>query len=128
MERALWRRLLVNRFVVVTAAIALAIALWNIYVSTHDHGYVTGSVVDSAGRPVANATVVLWVLNFTTFAERARVNTGRDGRFFVINLDSHHIQVGAEKPGLGRSERVRVRLYFRSQDVQLREPLVLAGG
>src|SRR5215831_5478725 len=105
MERAVWRRLLVNRFVVVTAAIALAIALWNIYASTHDHGYVTGSVVDSAGRPVANATVVLWVLNFTTFAERARVNTGRDGRFFLINLDSHHIQVGAEKPGIGRSER-----------------------
>jgi hypothetical protein len=128
MERATWRRLAMNRFVGVTATIVLAIALWNVYVSTHDHGYVTGLVVDSGGHPVANATVVLWVLNFTTFAEKARVNTGSDGRFVLLNLDSHHIQVGAEKPGTGRSERVRVRLYFRAQDVQLREPLVLAGG
>jgi hypothetical protein len=128
MERETWRRVLMNRFVVVTAAIVLAIALWNVYVCTHDHGYVTGLVVDRGGRPVANATVVLWVLNFTTFAEKAHVTTGPDGRFVLINLDSHHIQVAAEKVGAGRSERVRVRLYFRAQDVQLREPLVLAGG
>ena len=128
MERATWRRLLMNRFVIVTATIILAIALWNVYVSTHNHGYVTGLVVDSGGHPVSNAMVVLWVLNFTTFSEKARVNSGRDGRFVLINLDSHHIQVGAEKAGMGRSERVRVRLYFRAQDVQLRDPLVLAGG
>jgi hypothetical protein len=117
-----------NRFVVVTATIVLAIALWNVYVCTHNHGYVRGVVVDSGGRPVANATVVLWVLNFTTFAVKARATTEPDGRFVLINLDSHHIQVGAEKAGTGRSQRVRVRLYFRAQDVQLREPLVLAGG
>jgi hypothetical protein len=128
MERVTWRRLLMNRFVIVTAAIVLTIALWNVYVATHNHGYVTGLVVDSGGHPVSNAMVVLWVLNFTTFAEKARVNTGPDGRFLLINLDSHHIQVGAEKTGMGRSARVPLRLYFRGQDVQLREPLVLAGG
>jgi hypothetical protein len=117
-----------NRFVVVTATIVVAIALWNVYVSTHNHGYVRGLVVDGRGHPVSDATVVLWVLNFTTFVEKARVNTGPNGRFVLINVDSHHIQVGAEKAGTGRSERLRVRLYFRAQDVQLHEPLVLAGG
>jgi hypothetical protein len=128
MKRPTWRRFLMSRFVVVPATIVLTIALWNLYVSTHDHGYVRGLVVDSGGNPVANATVVLWVLNFTTFVEKATATTGSDGRFVLINLASHHIQVGAEKAGAGRSERVRVRLYFRAQDVQLREPLVLRSG
>src|SRR6516225_3627092 len=107
MERSIWRRLLMNRFVAVTAAIALAIALWNVYVSAHNHGKVAGLVVDGRGQPVSDATVVLWVLNFTTFAEKARTKTGSDGRFLLINLDSHHIQVGAEKAEMGRSDRVR---------------------
>jgi hypothetical protein len=127
MKRQTWRRLLVNRFVIVPATIVLTIAVWNVYVSTHDHGYVRGQVVDSTGHPVANARVVLWVLNFTTFVEKASTSTGPDGRFVLINLDSHHIQVGAEKGGTGRSERLPVRLYFRAQDVQLREPLILGG-
>ena len=128
MQRSIWRRLLMNRFVAVIAALALAIAVWNVYVAMHAHGKVAGLVVDSSGHAVADATVVLWVFNFTTFTEKARANTGPDGHFLLINLGSHHIQVGAEKPGVGRSERVRVRLYFQAQDVQLRNPLVLAGG
>jgi len=123
-----WRRLLVNRFVLVPAAIAVVISVWNLYVATHDHGVVIGRVVDNAGRPVGDATVVLWVLNFTTYVEKARATTTPDGRFQLVNAESHNIQLIAEKPGVGRSARLPVRLYFRAEDVELDEPLVLSAG
>jgi len=47
-----WRRILFNRFVLVPGAIVLAIVLWNVYVATHNHGLITGRVVDAAGQPV----------------------------------------------------------------------------
>jgi len=127
LETPLWRRLLVNRFVLVPAAIAVAIVLWNVYVSMHDHGVVAGRVVDAEGRPVAGATVVLWVLNFTTYVEKTRATTDATGRFVITDNDSHNLRLAAEKPGVGRSTRVPVRLYFRAQDVELREPLTLSG-
>jgi hypothetical protein len=46
-ERPLWRRLLLNRFVATLAALATAAALWNGYVVQHDHGIVAGRVVDA---------------------------------------------------------------------------------
>ena len=126
-ETPLWRRLVINRFVLVPATIASAVLLWNVYVSTHNHGVVSGLVVDAAGRPVPEATVVLWVLNFTTYVEKTRVTTDSAGRFVISNNDSHNIRLAAEKSGVGRSPRVPVRLYFRAQDTDLREPLVIAG-
>ena len=122
-----WRRLVLNRFVLVPAAIAVAIVVWNIYVSTHNHGAVAGRVVDLAGRPVPGATVVLWVLNFTTYVEKTRVTTDAAGRFVITDNDSHNIRLAAEKPDIGRSARVPVRLYFRAQDIELREPLIISG-
>jgi hypothetical protein len=126
-ELPLWRRLVINRFVLVPATIAVAIALWNGYVATHDHGIVVGRVVDAAGQPVPDAAVVLWVLNFTTYVEKTRATTDSAGRFVITNNDSHNIRLAAEKPGVGRSARVPVRLYFRAQDVELNEPLILSG-
>jgi hypothetical protein len=126
-EIAWWKRLVVNRFVLVPATLAVAIALWNVYVSLHDHGIVAGRVVDTGGRPVADAQVVLWVLNFTTYVEKTRVTTDPAGHFIITNNDSHNIRLAAEKPGVGRSARVPVRLYFRAEDIELRDPLVLSG-
>ena len=126
-ELPLWRRLAINRFVLVPAAIAMAIALWNGYVASHDHAIVVGRVVDAAGRPVPDAAVVLWVLNFTTYVEKTRATTDSAGRFVITNNDSHNIRLAAEKPGVGRSARVPVRLYFRAQDIELNEPLILSG-
>ena len=126
-EPPLWRRLVINRFVLVPASIAVVILLWNAYVATHDHGVVAGRVVDIAGQAVPGATVVLWVLNFTTYVEKTRATTDAAGRFVITDNDSHNIRLAAEKPGIGRSARVPVRLYFRAQDIQLREPLVLSG-
>ena len=126
-ETPRWRRFVINRFVLVPAAIAMAIVLWNVYVSSHSHGVVAGRVVDSAGQPVPGATVVLWVLNFTTYVEKTRATTDSAGRFVITDNDSHNIRLAAEKPGSGRSARVPVRLYFRAQDIELRDPLMLSG-
>jgi hypothetical protein len=127
-DRPLWRRLLLNRFVLVPGAIAAAILVWNLYVITHDNGIVEGRVVDARGEPVPDADVTLWVLNFTTFVEKARIATGPDGRFRFERNESHNIQLAAQKPGLGRSARIPVRLYFKAQDVAVPEPLRLVGG
>jgi hypothetical protein len=128
LTRSLGYRLLVNRFTIVLASIALVVAMWNAYVVFHDHGVVEGQVVDAEGRPVEGATVVLWVLNFTTYVEKTRAITGADGRFLIRGNDSHNIQIGAERPGVGRAARVPVRLYFRAEDVILTAPLVLKRG
>ena len=125
-SRSLWYRLLVNRFTIVLASIALVVAIWNAYVALHDHGLVEGQVVDATGRPVEGATVVLWVLNFTTFVEKTRTTTDADGRFIIRGNDSHNIQIEAEKPSVGRAPRRPVRLYFKAEDVRLPSPLVLA--
>ena len=122
-----WRAILLNRFVLVPAAIVVAIVLWNIYVATHNHGIVAGRVVDANGRPVAGATVALWTYNFTTYEQKAEVRTDAEGVFRFTDNPSHRIQVGAEKPGVGRSQRIPVFLYFRSQDVTLDAPLRLVG-
>jgi 5-hydroxyisourate hydrolase-like protein (transthyretin family) len=119
-------RVLINRFVLVPGAIAAAIVLWNIHVATHDHGIVTGHVIDAAGQPVADATVALWVYNFTTYQETSHVKTDARGVFRFTDNPSHRIQLSAEKAGVGRSARVPVYLYFRSQDIQLAPPLTLS--
>jgi len=122
-----WRSILLNRFVLVPAAIVLAIVLWNVYVATHNHGLITGRVIDPAGRPVADATVALWVFNFTTYEEKERVRTDADGTFRFTNNPSHRIQLSAEKQGVGRSPRIPIFLYFRAQDTTVETPLRLSG-
>jgi hypothetical protein len=127
-NRPLWYRLIVNRFVIVLVSLGLAVAAWNVYVSLHDNGVVAGRVVDTEGRPVEGATVVLWVLNFTTYVEKTRATTDAAGRFVIHGNDSHNIQLAAEKPSAGRSPRIPVRLYFQGEDVTLPAPLVLMNG
>lgn len=120
--------LLRNRFVWVPLLLFILIAGWNAWVLTHDHGIVTGWVVDADAKPVAGATVRLWVFNFTTFVEKASTTTAADGSFRFTGNPSHNIQVSADKPDAGRSERIAVRLYFASQDRELKQPLRLERG
>jgi hypothetical protein len=126
--RPKWPRLLSNRFVVVPALLLVLTAGWNAWVVTHDHGIVAGRVLDASGTPVEGAEVKLWVFNFATFVVKASTTTKPDGSFTFENNPSHNIQISAEKPGLGRSARISVRLYFRSEDIRLKEPLRLTDG
>lgn len=122
------RRILLNRFVLVPGLLAIVVLGWNVYVVTHDHGIVAGHVVDAAGKPVAGATVALWVYNFTTYEAKEQVKTDANGAFRFTNNPSHKIQISAEKPGVGRCERMPLPLYFRSQDIELEAPLRLTAG
>ena len=126
--RPKWPRLLSNRFVVVPALLLVLTAGWNAWVVTHDHGIVAGRVLDTSGTPVEGAEVKLWVFNFATFVVKASTTTKPDGSFTFENNPSHNIQISAEKPGLGRSARISVRLYFRSEDIRLKQPLRLTDG
>ena len=122
-----WRKWLLNRFVLVPAAILVVAGTWDLYASTHDDGLVVGQVLDAQGKPVEGADVTLWVFSFTTFAENRSVKTGADGGFRITGNPSHHIQLSAAKPGVGASQRIPIRLYFRSQNTTLAAPLVLSG-
>jgi hypothetical protein len=117
---------LLNRFVLVPGFLLIVVAVWNVWVVTHNHGLVRGRVVDATGASVEGAEVKLWVFDFATFAEDATTRTKADGSFEFTNNPSHNIQVSADKPGVGRSARVPIRLYFKSEDVVLKQPLRLA--
>jgi hypothetical protein len=118
------RRILLSRFVVVPLLIAVLIGAWNIYVSSHDHGLLAGRVVDAAGRPMANATVILFTHDFVTQVEKARTATDANGAFRFDHNDSHLVQLQAQD-GNQSSRRITIRLWFRAQDRVLRKPLVL---
>jgi hypothetical protein len=119
------RRIFLNRFVVVPAAIAVSVAGWNLYVALHAHGLLAGRVVDRQGRPVAGATVILFTHDFVTQVEKARTATDASGAFRFTDNNSHLIQLQA-LDGAQSSPRVTIRLWFRAQDRVLEEPLVVA--
>ncbi len=116
---------LLSRWIVVPAAIAVVTIGWNAWVDLHAHGLVEGRVVGPDGKAVTGATVVLLEQNVTTFSERSRTETGPDGGFRFADNRTHHAQIYAEKPDVGRSERQTLRLWFRSQDTVLAKPLEL---
>lgn len=114
-----WR----SRWVVVPAALVALVLGWNAYVWTHAGGLVTGRVVDSQGRGVRGAEVILYARSFLTNDERQRTRTDADGNFRFSGNENHALQLQAEAPGLGRSERRTLRLLFKGENVTLREPL-----
>lgn len=121
------RRILLSRFVVVPALCAVVVLVWNAYVAAHADGVVTGRVVDHSGQPVADATVRMMEQNFTTNSQRGSTRTDANGDFRFNDNRSHSIQLRADKEGVGRSDQRAVRLYFRSQHIDLHQPLVLQG-
>jgi len=116
-----------SRWVIVPGAMLIVTVSWLIYVNAHNHGRLEGRVVDAGGAPVAGAKVLLFERGFVTHEEKARATTGVDGRFRFDNNPSHSVQLEAEAPELGRTNRQVVRLWFAGQDTTLAEPLKFAG-
>jgi len=114
---------LASRWFIVPAVFAALTAGWLAYVGAHANGVVEGRVVDAAGRPVAGAVVVMYERGFVTHEQRGRATTGADGAFRFTDNRSHSIQFEAEAPGLGRTDRRVLRLWFAAQDARLDEPL-----
>jgi hypothetical protein len=121
-----WQHL-TSRWVIVPGGMALTILLWLAYVVTHDHGLLEGRVVDALGRPVAGASVLLFERGFVTHQEKGRTVSDTNGAFRFTDNRSHSVQLEAEAPGLGRTDRRIVRLWFAAQDTRLTEPLRFAG-
>ena len=120
--QGVWKRLN-SRWVIVPATFAITIVGWLAYVGAHDHGVVEGCVVDAVGKPVPGASVIMFERGFVTHQERGRATTDAQGAFRFTDNRSHSIQLEAETPGLGRTDRRVLRLWFAAQDARLPEPL-----
>ncbi len=64
-------------------------------------------------------------LSHTTKRRKTKSDAG--GLFRFDGNQSHALQLEAQAPGLGRSDRQVVRLWFRAQDTSVAEPLRLPG-
>ena len=117
---ASWLR---SRWVIVPGGMIIFTLAWLVYVNSHNHGLVEGRVVDATGQPVAGASVQLFERGFVTHQERGRATSDAQGRFRFTDNRSHSIQLEAEAPGLGRTDRRILRLWFAAQDAQIAEPL-----
>jgi len=115
-----WTR---SRWVIVPGGMAVVTLAWLAYVNSHNHGLVEGRVIDAAGQPVAGASVRLFERGFVTHEERGRATSDAQGVFLFTDNRSHSIQLEAEAPGLGRTNRHILRLWFAAQDAKLALPL-----
>ena len=115
-----------SRWVVVPGLLLLVVVGWNIHVAADATGEVRGRVVDAQGRPLPGATVLLFERSFVVNTEKQRTMTGPGGYFRFHGNESHAVQLQAEAPDGAKSPRVTVRLLFRAQDAELRQPLAVA--
>ncbi len=116
-----------SRFTIVPTVLVLLVGGWNLYVAHHDHGRISGRVVDSSGHPDAGATVVMYELQFSNEVERARTQTDPLGGFGLGGNRSHRVEMQAFGPNGTKSARRTIRLWFRGQDRVLATPLVIEG-
>ena len=115
-----------SRWVIVPGGMIIVTLAWVAYVGSHNHGIVEGHVVDAAGQPVAGASVQLFERGFVTHQERGRTTSDAQGAFRFTDNRSHSIQLEAAAPGLGRTDRRILRLWFAAQDAKIAEPLRFA--
>jgi protocatechuate 3,4-dioxygenase beta subunit len=118
---------LANRYVVTFGGIAVLAAVWNLYVAFNDDGILAGQVVGPNGRPAPGVAVELAEKGFLIAAPKGRITTDEDGRFRFTGHRLYRLQLEAHKEGVGRMQAKEFRLYFKGQNMTLREPLRLQG-
>ncbi len=116
---------LINRVTITLAIIIIIVVSWNAYVRAHNDGVLEGEVVTETGEPVPDATVILNEQTLVSLAPIAETTTDASGRFSFLKHDRHKVVLTAEKDGVGSSERVLVRLYFRNQNRVIEAPITL---
>ena len=119
------RKILVNRVTVTFGTIIVLVTGWNLYILGHDDGRLSGTVVDLDGNPVAGATAVISELSLINRNIIDTAMTDADGRFQFLAHDHHALVLQAQKDGIGNSKRHELRLYFRNQNLDLDELIVL---
>jgi hypothetical protein len=119
-----WGRLW-NRYTVTFGGMALLAGLWNLYVISNNDGIISGRVVGPDGRPVEGATVVLSEKTLLVSAPRAKTTTDVHGSFRFSGHTLYHLYLEASKEGVGRMPSKEFRLYFKGQNLTLREALRL---
>jgi hypothetical protein len=119
---------LINRVTITFGLIAVVTIAWNLYVMAHDDGILEGRVVDAGGAPVEGAKVVLSEQTIVSLSPIAETVTDEAGTFRFEKHDRHALVLTAEKPAVGQSPRVPVRLYFRNQNREMDEPIVIGAG
>ncbi len=112
------------RFLVVLLVIA-AFVVWKINVSLNDDGFITGSVVDASGAPVAGATVHIQEKTINLLKPPVVAVTGSEGRFEYGEMAIIEFVITASADGYSASEPRRYHLYFEGQNFEIPEPLVL---
>jgi hypothetical protein len=114
-----------NRYTITFGGMALLAGLWNVYVALNSDGIISGRVVGPDGRPVEGATVVLSEKTLLVSAPRAKVATDARGAFRFSGHTLYRLYLEASKEGVGRIPAREFRLYFKGQNLLLREPLRL---
>ena len=69
----------------------------------------------------------MWESSVNLSKEPVIRETDEQGRFVYEDMDVVEFVVSAKKQGYGKSERKRYHLYFKKQNFELPEPLVLTG-
>ncbi len=117
-----------NRYFVTFGSMTIVVAAWNLYVALNDDGIITGRVVGPDRQAVAGATVVLNEKTLLVSAARAKTTTDGEGRFRFSGHHLYRLYLEASKEGIGRMKPKEFRLYFKGQNLSLKEPLRLEGG
>lgn len=116
---------ILNRFVLTFGGIALVALCWNLYVIANDGGRLSGRVTTVGGQPVEGAIVVLSKKTVVSVERIGSARTDADGRFVFENHGQYSVVLAARKSGVGSMRRRTVPLWFRNQNRELAEALVL---
>jgi len=103
--------------------VVLVLGAW-IYIKANQTGEVRGLVVDGAGRPVAGATVRLREKTLNLIKQGITTETDAEGRFIFTDQAIIEFFIDARTDGVV-SEEYRYHLYFKEQDFELPDPIVI---